>query len=197
MTNRRRYICCFVLLLAISLFGSFTLIAQSPDDDYDFDELTVSVSIPRVGTGEVPAAIKGEDAFISVTDLFNLLKIKVEYSSGFDTISGFIVSEDALYTIIRQEHRIEFKKKNYPFTPQDFIRTETTLYINTKLFALFGLELAFNFRSLGVVLNTQVDLPIIREIRLQEMRKNLNRIQGEVVPDTVYRQGGKFFNLGS
>ena len=197
MTNRRRYICCFVLLLAISLFGSFTLIAQSPDDDYYFDELTVSVSIPRVGTGEVPAAIKGEDAFISVTDLFNLLKIKVEYSSGFDTISGFIVSEDALYTIIRQEHRIEFKKKNYPFTPQDFIRTETTLYINTKLFALFGLELAFNFRSLGVVLNTQVDLPIIREIRLQEMRKNLNRIQGEVVPDTVYRQGGKFFNLGS
>lgn len=193
--NFRRCACFFLLIT--TLFFTSTLSAQNTEEEYYVDELIVTLSIPRVGTGEIAAAIIDDQALLSVVDLFNLLKIKVDYSPGFDKITGFIVDEDAHYIISRDEQTIEFKGKKYQFSEKDFFRTETTLYINTKLFELFGLELNFSFRALGVTLNTQVDLPIIREIRLREMRENIKRIQGEVTPDTTFKQGGAVFNIGN
>ncbi len=186
-------------LLAIFTFAGTSSISYSQEiENYDFDELAVFLSIPRVGSAEVPAAIKNNEAYLSVVDLFNYLKIKVDYTSGFDEVTGFIVSPEAQYTIIRTKNKIIYQKKEYQLTHDDFLRTESSLYIRAKVFGdVFGLGMSFNFRSLSVTLNTQVELPIIREIRLEQMRKNISQIQDEVTPDTTYRMRRSFIHAGN
>mgnify|MGYP001766493289 CR=1 FL=1 len=186
------------ILLSILVFTGTTSLSFSQDEVYDFDELSVFLSIPRVGSAEVPAAIKNSEAYLSVTDLFNYLKIKIDYTPGFDEVTGFIVSPDAQYKILRPQNKIIYQKKEYQLTPEDFIRTESSLYIRAKVFGdVFGLGMSFNFRSLSVTLNTQVELPIIREIRLEEMRKNISKIQDDVTPDTTYRMKRSLIHAGN
>jgi hypothetical protein len=187
-------------LLLLTFFfscGTFVLYSQESEEDY-FDELSVFVTIPRVGSIEVPAAIKNNEAYLSITDLFNYLKIKVEYTSGFDEVSGFLVSPDAQYKILRPQNKIIYSKKEYQLMPGDFIRTESALYLRSKVFGdVFGLDLSFNFRALAVNLNTQIELPIIREMRLEQMRQNIKEITGDITPDTTFRQRRSFFHAGN
>ena len=186
------------LLILIASLYIYNQVYSRQIDNYDFDELSVYLTIPRVGSVEVPAAIKGSEAYISVVDLFNYLKIKVDYNSGFDDVSGFLVSTENLYKIVRQENKIIYNKKEFRLSSEDFIRTESALYIRAKVFGdVFGLSLSFNFRALSMVLNTQIDLPIIREMRLEQMRKNMSQISGEAIPDTLFKQNRAFFHAGN
>ena len=197
MTPFKRVIICFVLIVIVSLRGDFKLFAQE-GDIVEFDELSVYFTIPRIGTIEVPAAIKDNEAFISVVDLFNYLKIKVDYLSGFSEVFGFIVSTENQFRIIRGTSTIVYNNKEYKLSKADFIRTESTLYIRSRVFGdVFGLMMDFNFRSLTVDLNTQIELPLIREMRLEQMRKNITQLSGEVTPDTVFRQKRTFFHVGN
>lgn len=187
------------ILLVIFVLTGIPLLSYSQEaENNDFDELSVFLSIPRVGSAEVPAAIKNNEAYLSVIDLFNYLKIKVDYTPGFDEVTGFIVSPDAQYSILRPQNKIIYQKKEYLLTHEDFIRTESSLYINARVFGdVFGLVMSFNFRSLSISLNTQVELPIIREIRLEQMRKNISQIQSEVNPDTTYWMRRSFIHAGN
>ena len=77
----------------------------------EYDEIPISLEIPRVGGGEIDALIKAEELYLPITDLFDFMKIRNVPSSGLETISGFFISPDATYEINRVENRILFQDR--------------------------------------------------------------------------------------
>lgn len=180
----------------ISLFTPLHSFSQESEPEYD--EISVFLSVPRIGGTEVPALLKEETIYLSITDLFNFLKIKNSSTTGFDKVSGFFINQDDAYEIDRVNNTILYKKKKYQLNPGDLMRTETNLYLKINYFGeIFGLECTFNFRSLTVTLNTKIDLPVIREIRQEQLRKSIGQIKGEIEVDTTLKQRFTFFNFGN
>lgn len=187
-----KYFATLFLLISITL--PLNLIAQNNDD---YDEIIVFLSVPRIGGADIPGLIKDDQLYISVVDLFNFLKIKVEYEAGFDQVTGFFVNQQSTYAIDRINNNIVYNKKTSQIKPGDLIRTETTLYLKANYFGeVFDLNCSFNFRSLSVVLNTSVELPVIREMRLEQMRRNVGQIRGDIVADTTIKRKYPLFHFG-
>ncbi|WP_029036118.1 hypothetical protein [Salinimicrobium xinjiangense] len=181
----------FILIL---LFSSGYAAAQSGFPEYD--ELNVEMNIQRLGTYEIPIAIKGEDAYLPVGVIFDLLKIKHETDG--DIMSGFIIHPDSTYTINWQQPEIRFKGETYSLSKNDILSTPSGNYLKSDLFgSIFGLDIDFSFRSLSVKLETDKELPVMKEMRLQKMRENLDRVNGVVVPDTVLPKSHPLFKGGT
>ncbi|MDD4293220.1 MAG: SPOR domain-containing protein [Bacteroidales bacterium] len=184
----------FAVFIFVFLFFPEQISAQ---DEPEYDEITVFFSVPRIGGADLPAVVRDEVLYLSVTDVFSFLKIKTTYTSGFDSISGFFINQQASYLIDRRKNRIEYQQKVFDLKPGDIVRTETNLYLKSSYFGeIFGLECSFNFRSLMVTLNTKIELPIIREMRLEQMRKNVGQIKGDIVTDTTFKRSFPFFHFG-
>ena len=162
----------------------------------EYEEISVFVNVQGVGGVEVPALIKGEQVFLSVVDVFNFLKIRNIRSRDLDSISGFFISSDATFIIDKPGSKIIFQDKVFELGGDELIKTEMGLYLITDYFRkVFGLESNFNFRSLSVNMNTKAELPVVRELKQEMMRKNLIKLKGEQVADTTYRRRYPFFSF--
>lgn len=188
-----------ILLTLFYLMSIYGYSANSTQQDQEeYIEISVFLNVPKIGGTEVSALIKDKDILLSITDLFGFLKIKAEVSPGFDKIEGFFINEKSKYVIDRVNNTIEYNKKVYTLKPQDLVRSETQLYLKLNFLGeIFGLECSFNFRSLSVTLNTAVELPIIKEMRQEQMRKNIRQISGEIEADTTIGRSYPFFRFGA
>ncbi|NVO21345.1 MAG: SPOR domain-containing protein [Bacteroidetes bacterium] len=183
-----------LLFLAILVFTHLPAYSQEVQD---YDEISVYLTVPRVGSLDISAAIRDEQAYLPINEIFDFLRIKNVSSPGMDSITGFFISTKSLFLIDYSNHKIVFQDKTTDIPPRDFIKTETGLYLKSNYFGqVFGLECAFSFRSLGVTLNTKLELPIIREMRLAEVRNNISKLKGEVKADTNIKRTYPLFHLG-
>lgn len=155
------------------------------------EEMVIYFSVPRIGGTDISAVIGQTDVYLSVIEIFDFLKIKNTYTAGFDSINGFFITEDATYNIDRVNNKITFRNKEFTLKQGDIIRTETNLFLKSVYFGqIFGLDCSFSFRNLAVIMNTSIELPVIREMRQEQMRKSLGQISGDIVADSVI--GRKF-----
>src|SRR5690606_23717226 len=178
--------------LSLLLVSSVESLAQ---DSQDYDELVVELSVPDLGTMEIPIAVRDQEAYISVADLFDLLKIKAERTEA--GIEGFIIHPDSTYLLSPSQDRIMYKGSIFP-SKTGFIETPTALYLRSDLFGnIFGLNTDFSFRSLSVDLETELELPVIKEIKREKMRENLDRVKGVVHADTILPRNYPFFRAGN
>ncbi len=163
----------------------------------EYDEISIFLEIPRFGGTEIDAAIRDEELYLPVTDLFDFLKIRNIPAPGLESISGFFINPEATYLIDRPGNRIVYQGKTYNLEPGDLIRTESNLYLRSSYYGqIFGLECTFNFRSLSVAVDSKLELPYIRELRLEEMRRNLTRLKGETKADTDIGRTYPLFKFG-
>ncbi len=163
----------------------------------DYDEIMIYLDIPRVGGTEITAVIKEQNLYLPVTELFDFLKIKNTPDPDLAYVSGFFINPEATYLISRADNEITYQKQTFKLEPGDLIRTESNLYLKSTWFGkVFGLDCVFSFRNLSVTINTQLELPMIREMRMEEMRQNLTRLKGEVKADTSIGQTRPMFQLG-
>ena len=161
----------------------------------EYDELTVQLFVPNLGSSELPVAIENQTAYLSIKDLFDFLKIKNEVNGS--NITGFLLNPDAKFNIDLIKQEVQYKDVTYPLTTEDFIITPTTAYLKSNYFGdIFGLTTNFDFRRLSVTLITDLELPRVRELRLQEMRDNLKTIKEGFVADTVINRNYPFFKAG-
>lgn len=185
--------CIFILLLLL-LPVTKPLIAQ---DQLPYDEIPVYVRVPYVGVTEIDAVIRGEEVFLSVTGLFDFLKIRNIPSQDLEKVSGFFINPEDTYTIDRVSNSIVFDNRTFSIAEGDLIRSETNLYLKSDYFGrVFGLDCRFSFRDLTVTLYTKLELPRIREMRQEEMRKNITRLKGEVKVDTTIGRSYPAFRFG-
>lgn len=205
MIKRYPYICLnhkkidsFLRVLSLLILSAFLSITNlKAQDSEDYDEVNIFFSMPKIGGAEIPALIRDNDVYLSVTDVFSFLRIKNNSTPGFDKISGFILAENDPYLIDRVDLRIDYQKKSFRIKKGDLLRTETNLFLKSNYFGeIFGLECSFSFRNLTVVLNTKIELPVIREMRNEQMRKNISQIKGDISADTVVKRDYPFFRFG-
>jgi len=184
-----------LILLAVLLL-LFPLNATSQEDD-EYYEISVYFVINRIGGAEIPSIIHDRDVYISVTDLFNFLKIKNSVSGDFDAVSGFLINEQNNYLIDRSTNSITYRDKVFHLKDKDLLRTETGLYLKSDYYGtVFGLECTFDFRTLKVTLNTQLELPVIREMRLASMRKGIKKLHGDMKADTTIKRDYPLLSFG-
>lgn len=175
------------ILLALVLIVSINYNCFSDDDDdiNELDEIAITLTVQRIGNTEIPAIIRGQIVYMPVKEVFDFLKIK-NVSVGSDSITGFFMDPRAPYVVDNLNHTITCSNKSFNFSKSDMIKTRTGLYLRSDLFgSIFGLDCTFNFRSLTVTLISKVELPAIREMQQEEMRKNIIRLKGEKKADTL------------
>ena len=185
----------FFILLIVSLCCPTGITAQGEQEYY---EISVNLDIKRVGGTEIDAVIKSKDIYLSVADLFNFLKIKNTLSPEMESVKGFFISQDARYEIDRYNNRIIYRDKTFDLKEGDLVLTESDLYLKSSYFGeIFGLNCIFNFRSLSVTVETQLEVPLIREMRQEEIRRNLGRLKsGETEADTIFDRTYPVFKFG-
>ena len=138
----------FLLLLFLILL--LPVMPLAGQDQPPYDEISVYIKIPYVGIGEIDAAIKDDDIYLPVTDLFNFLKIRNVPSADLDLITGFFIQPEAEYTIDRKNNRIIYSGKTWELEEGDLVRSETNLYLKSIYYGkIFGFNCNFNFREIG------------------------------------------------
>jgi hypothetical protein len=183
-------------MLFLSVLFSPCRAATGDEDDYE--EISVYVNLLNVKGQELPALYSKENLYISVTDLFTYLHIRCTPSEDLNTVEGFFINQNDRYLIDKANNSIVFKKIRYPLKTDDLIKGTTGLYLKSACFdKIFGLNCVFNFRSLSLSLKTQLDLPVIREKRLEELRTNINRLKREVKADSIIPYGASLANFGA
>lgn len=179
-----------VVLLGLFLFSLGQLSAQ---EFPEYDELVIEMNVPQIGIVDLPVAIKGEQAYLSVTELFNTLQIKYDIDNQTQVISGFFLNPENYYKIDPRSFTINLGEQEYQLSSDAFINTSMESYLRADLFGeIFKLNTRFNFRTLSVTLETDLELPLMREMRLRKMRSNIQELRGEVVPDTTLEREFSF-----
>jgi hypothetical protein len=191
--------CCKAIGLLLLVCCVSPVLAKEGDNDEDpkFDETSIMVILQGLGGTEIPAVVKDETAYLSITDVFNFLKIRNQLSENMDTVTGFFISQDAVFLIDKKNNRIRFRDKVFNLGPEDLVKMETGLYLRTDYFnKVFELSCQFNFRSLSVNVISKAEVPAIREMRQQVMYRNLNKLKGNIEADTVIGRSKKLFKFG-
>jgi len=184
-------------LLVFSLIPVRSIAGAEPDPAAPYDEILVFMSVQGVGNVQVPAAIRNEAAYLSITDVFDFVKIRNTATAGLDSISGFFISPQATFLIDRIHNRIAYNGKNFDLPADAFIHNANTLYLRSDFFGqVFGLQCKFSFRNLSVALSSAVELPVIREMRQEAMRSNIGKLRGEVKADTTILRSYPLFKFG-
>jgi len=194
---QRQRVAIHRIAISILLFTLLSPVLSYAQKEPEYDEISVSFNVQGIGITEMPAVIRNEVVYLSITDVFNFLKIKNNPSQGFESVSGFFIDREATYLVDRVNNCILYQKKVFTLKLNDLVRTGTNLYLKSDYFGeVFGLYCTFNFRSLSVTLNTKFELPAIREMRQEMMRKNINRLKGEIKTDTIIGRDYPFFRVG-
>jgi hypothetical protein len=188
----------FLRILALTAgLWSFNASLSKAQADSEYEEISISLNVQRIGTTEIPALIREEKAYLSVIHIFNFLKINT-LSKNPDSISGTFIQPEARFFIDPVKTRIIYRDKSYLLKAGDLVRTATDLYLQADHFGeIFGLNCVFNFRNLSVVLSTELELPVLREMRLEQMRSNLGRLKGEFKADTTIGRNYPLFYFGT
>jgi len=185
---------CFVGFILFLLLSTYHVQAQ---EEPIYDELSVFFQVKDVGAIEIPAVIKEDVAYLPVKDIFDFLKFKNTMSQSMDSIYGFLITDKEPFLFDYKKNMITFQGKPFQLNQGDMIRTETNLYLRSNFFGeIFGLNSRFSIRTLSVTMETKLELPTMREKRLDQMRQNINRITGEVKADTLIKRAHPFFYLG-
>jgi len=164
----------------------------------DYDEILIILNVPRIGSIEIPAVIYQEIVYLPVKEFFDFLKIRNTSASDLSSVEGFFINPNATYSIDKSQNQIVYEGKKYELQSSDIIITSSGLYLNAFQFGrVFGLNCQFNFRSLSVNLVTGIELPALREMKLEAMHRNLNVLKGEKKADTIINRRFSFFHMGT
>ncbi|KEO75907.1 hypothetical protein [Anditalea andensis] len=165
---------------------------KDPVED-DYEEILLLVKVAKFGSAEIPAAIRQEKVYLSVTDLFDFLHIKNEIG---ETIQGFVLDQNDLYVIDVKQQQLFYSGRAFSLPSSAFILEDDFVYLRSDLFGeVFGLHCTFNFRTLTVLLSTDLDLPVFKLMRQEMIRKSLNKLHGNLEADTVYNRERSLLKL--
>lgn len=189
--QKRCIIACFLLLL---LFFPYLSEAQ---EGSEYDEVSILLQVQNMGSQEIPAVVRDQQVLLPLKEMFDFLQIKASLAQNRDSVSGFFATTQAPYLIDYPKNSITYQGRTFKLDKGDLIQTETNLYLLSKYFGeVFGLYCQFSLRTLSVQLTTKIELPIMRELRLEQMRKNMSSIKGEVRADTIIPAARTLFHLG-
>lgn len=181
---------------ALLLCVSFVLHAQDTTRVHG-EEIDITVTVQQHGSTTLPSVLVDNDVYLPVFDLFQFLRIRTLVSVSGDTLTGFFLSESVPYTIDFSEGRVQLDGRTFALERGDYIKTEMAVFLRRSAFArIFGLECSFDFRALLVDVRSRLELPLVRELQRERIRKSARRIGGVRSSDRQLRAGHTLFRPG-
>ncbi|WP_212005280.1 carboxypeptidase-like regulatory domain-containing protein [Chitinophaga sp. HK235] len=102
------------------------------------------------------------------------------------------------FFLIEKTGRIMYREKRTDLTSQELISTASGLYLKACCWGkIFGLNCEFKHRDLCVELTTELDLPVIKEMKQQRLREMINRLKGNVKVDSVIGRNSTGCNIAA
>jgi len=183
---------CFLLTLFI---GGAALQAQVTDEDEFYDELSVVLSVENLGSFSIDAIYHRDELFLPANDLFNLLEIYIRSNAELDSFYGYFGDESLPFAFAPEDGFFSFREDSLKVeSGRDFILTFEDLFVSLPVYRdLFGLHMEFNFRNLRVFLESEIEPPVVRMLRVEKMRESLRVARGEVYVDTTIRRDFNWF----
>jgi len=195
-------ILCF-LVLACSL-PEYEIKAQAIfiDDKKDnppfvYDETPVRVSVEGYKDFYLYVLFTNNKLlYVNIEDLFKTLNIPCISGQKGDNLGGFIENENRTYEIDYNTKLIQVGDKTFN-SQKGLVKEMGTLYMESSIFTeAFGINLSFNYRSQSIQLKANFELPIIKQLRIEKLRKNMSRLKGEDFPDTIVQRNYHLFKAG-
>ena len=158
------------------------------DPIISLDEIPIEIYIKGYGKIEVDVLITDRNRiYLDVNDLFGKLGLMCVKSDAGDKLTGFIENETRPYLIDFKERLITVEK-NSVHSPNGFVKEAGAIYVESTVLAeAFGFNMAFNYRSLSIVMDANFELPLVKKARLDKIRQNVSLLQSqnEVKSDTT------------
>ncbi|AWG20477.1 hypothetical protein FFWV33_02495 [Flavobacterium faecale] len=153
-----------------------------------YDELRVSVYLENHMSFETDVLIGDNDKLLyNVEDLFKNLEIHTEKSTNGTVLTGFLEKESKTYEIDFSKGII--RVGTAIFRIKDSVTEEFGVrYMDANLIEqAFGIKIIFDQRSLSANLAANFELPFLKQMRIENTRKSILRLQGDqqAVVDTV------------
>jgi hypothetical protein len=162
------------------------------------DEVLVLLQVKYIGGREISSVICGSDVYLSVSEVLDFIKIRNTPNSNFTVIDGFFINQKNIFKFDQSTNTIVYEEQVFTLKSGGFIRTNTNLFLKASYFnQIFGLENSFSFRSLSVEMVSKLELPAIREARLQVLRDNLNKIKQVFIADTAVIRDKPILHFGT
>ncbi len=188
-------ICLIFFLIPGNLVAAATLPDPTPAPAYE--ETSITLSVKDLGNVEMPGIIVKQGLYLSVTDLFNFLQIKNTSSQKMDSVFGSILNSKDFFLIDHKSGSITYRNKTTRLGKDDLIVTPDGAFLQEALFGkVFGLNIKFHFRDLSADLIAGMELPALKEMRLEQMRQNIRRLHGNPHADTTIGRNRPAFHFG-
>ena len=157
------------------------------DPIQDFDEVMVDFTVKGYLKFESTVIITDSYAvYVNVEELFEKLGIYCVSENKENILKGFIEDQKKPYQI---DFDVKQIKRGFRTVTSinGIIKVFGAIYIETNIMnEAFGLNMLFNFRSLSIKLESDFELPFVKQARLKKMRQNLSNLtSNNVVIDTV------------
>jgi len=155
-------------------------------DEVEYDQFTIKLNVDKLGVYEMEAIYYNDNIYLPIIDLFGKLEIFVNHSIQLDTITGFILSNDNSYSLNSNSGQITFRDKSQILKPEQIIADFRDVYLPKEVYQeMFGMTMDFNFRELTLFLRSDIELPVIKQLRIKKLRTNLLTLTGDVDADTT------------
>ncbi|MBL4561487.1 MAG: SPOR domain-containing protein [Labilibaculum sp.] len=168
------------------------------DLSFVYDEIPVLLMVDDYGNYDLDVIYTNNNLlYVNVEDLFRILMIPCAEGQRGDNLAGFIEDESNTYFIDYKTKQIKVGEK-ISYCKNKMVKEMGMLYLESSLLAeAFGISLTFNYRSLSVILKSNFELPVIKQLRLEKMRKSLTHIKGETIADTVFNRNYHLLKFGA
>jgi len=185
-------ILCLVWICIMGL--SDTTYAQSKKEP---EPVVLNLYMQELGGTEIKSLVSGSEVWLSVQDVFDFLKIRYAQNPGTNVLTGFLVNENRKYLIDDQHNQIIVGDKQQIVADSAILLYGDDSYLHTDLLKnFFELDCKFDFRSLSVKLFTLLELPAIRDKKMEEIHRNIGRFSNRLQADTILKNDHPRFRLG-
>jgi hypothetical protein len=187
-----------LMCISFKANASNSVIERKIDSIVSFDEVSVEFYVSGYFRSETNVIITDtKKLYINIDDLFKKLGIYCKVENGGTLLKGFIENEQKKYSVDLNSRQIEVGNKIIK-SKNGIVKKLGAIYVESTIITeAFGLNIIFNYRSLSIKLEANFELPLVKQMRLEQMRRNISTLQNkEPKVDKVVQRKYHLFKEG-
>ncbi|MGO4822580.1 MULTISPECIES: stalk domain-containing protein [unclassified Flavobacterium] len=183
------YILSFLFFLSFSVSAQHENIAiKNQAFASNYDVIPLQFNVNNLFSFESDVIITEEEiVFVNVEEVFKQLGIAINVNVSEKTITGFIKYESNNYKIDIDKEILSVGNKSTS-SVNGIYQVMNSIFIKSSLIAdEFGIQLIYNPRSLTIKVESNFELPKLKQARLENIRTNITKLQSntQTVSDTI------------
>ncbi len=175
------------LTIFICLFLAVDLCIAHSDpttgEELEVEEIVALLYIPDAGNYNINMLYNDKKLYILANELFQYLKVNQKFTLSKDRVEGFFIDPSNVYSIDQSDRIIRVGDRTYHTASNELLATDLGLYISFEMLEkAFGIRLKFRMRDLSIHLDSDLELPIIRLLKVRQIEENIPKQQSDKPP---------------